>query len=80
MDHVYCTGCHVTFCIHSTLAIAKFDTLFSFIMYSCNELVVFIVLVNGKYWAGHHHGANFSETQFMKCEDVCQSLKMFSEL
>ena len=41
---------------------------------------MFIVLVNGKYWAGHHHGANFSETQFMKCEDVCQSLKMFSEL
>jgi len=34
VDHVYCTGCHVTFRMHSTLAIAKFDTLFSFIMYS----------------------------------------------
>ena len=29
MDHVYRTGCHVTFRIHSTFAIAKFDTLFS---------------------------------------------------
>ena len=34
VDHVYRTGCHVTFRIHSTLAIAKFDTLFSYIMYS----------------------------------------------
>ena len=32
---MYRTWCHVTFCIHSTLSIAKFDTLFSFIMYSC---------------------------------------------
>ena len=30
VDHVYRTGCHVTFRIHSTLAIAKFDTLFSY--------------------------------------------------
>ena len=27
VDHVYRTGCHVTFRMHSTLAIAKFDTL-----------------------------------------------------
>ena len=42
VDHVYRTGCHVTFHIHSMLAIVKFDTLFIiakfdtiFIMYSC---------------------------------------------
>jgi len=35
VDHVYRTGCQVTFRIHSTLAIAKFDTPFSFTMYSC---------------------------------------------
>ena len=31
---MYHTGCHVTFHIHSTLAIREFDTLFSLFMYS----------------------------------------------
>ena len=35
MDHVYHTGCHITFRIHSTLAIREFDTLLSLFMYSC---------------------------------------------